>query len=179
MPHAQNGKKAKPPPLRRSGIRGTAPHSRRQATDLACLTERIGYMLKNAHSAVSQDFARTFAEFDIRSTHYSALSVIERNPGLKQTDVGAALKIKRANFVAICDELEERKLIVRRAIATDRRSHALHLTPRGKALLSTMHDANTRHEARLDKCIGANERPRLLRLLARLSELEDREHEAD
>ena len=69
----------------------------------------IGYALRRAQVAVYQDFARTYAKFDIRPVQYGVLIVIERNPGQKQTAVGAALAIKRANFVALCDELEKRR----------------------------------------------------------------------
>ena len=58
------------------------------------------------------------------------LTVIERNPGLTQTQVAAALGIKRTNFVGMLDELEKRALAERRQTARDKRSYALYLTRR-------------------------------------------------
>ncbi len=117
----------------------------------------VGYVLRRAQVAVYQDFARTYAEFDIRPVQYAVLTVIERNPGQKQTAVGAALGVKRANFVALCDELERRNLIVRRNIPNDRRSYALHLTPKGEALLKQLHEANAEHEARIAAALGGED----------------------
>ncbi len=143
----------------------------RSALDLGPLPGLIGYALRRAQVAVYHDFARTYAEFDIRPVQYAVLTVIERNPGHKQTAVGAALGIKRANFVALCDELERRSLIVRRHIPNDRRSYALHLTPKGEALLKQLHLANAEHEARIAAALGAADRDGFLGLLTAIAGL--------
>ena len=139
------------------------------AVDLGHLPGLVGYMLRRAQLAVFQDFAQTYAEVGIRPAQYAALTVIERNPGLKQKDVSAALGIKRANFVAMCDELEALGLAARRPIPTDRRSYALHLTPKGRVLMQTLHAANQEHEMRLTAQIGEECRDRLIVLLTALT----------
>jgi DNA-binding MarR family transcriptional regulator len=139
------------------------------AVDLGHLPGLIGYMLRRAQLAVFQDFAQTYAEVGIRPAQYAALTVIERNPGLKQKDVSAALGIKRANFVAMCDELETLGLASRRPIPADRRSYALHLTRKGRALMKTLHAANQEHEMRLTAQIGEEGRDRLIVLLTALA----------
>ena len=65
-------------------------------------------MLRRAQLIVFQDFFAAFAPFDIRPAQFSVLTVIERNPGLTQSQVAAALGIKRTNFVGMLDELEKR-----------------------------------------------------------------------
>ena len=60
-----------------------------------------------------RDFFAVFAPFDIKPAQYSILTIIERNPGLKQAQVCDALGIKRTNFVAMIDELERRGLVRR------------------------------------------------------------------
>ena len=154
-----------------------SPSSRpaRRSIDLGRLPGLIGYVVRRAQVAVFQDFARTYVEFGIRPAQYGVLTVIERNPGLKQTEVGTALGIKRANFVAMCDELEARGLVVRRVMAADRRSYALHLTRKGKALMAQLHEANAAHEARLIAEIGEAGREQLLALLTRLATLGNRD----
>jgi DNA-binding MarR family transcriptional regulator len=141
----------------------------KSALDLGPLPGLIGYVLRRAQVAVYQDFARTYAPFDIRPVQYGVLTVIERNPGQKQTAVGASLGIKRANFVALCDELERRTLIVRRNTPNDRRSYALHLTPKGEALLKELHEANALHEARVAAALGDEDRGHFIKLLTAIS----------
>lgn len=151
-----------------SAATGPAPAAS-DAIDLGHLSGLIGYMLRRAQLAVFQDFARTYAKFGIRPAQYAVLTIIERNPGLKQKDVSEALGIKRANFVAMCDELEKLGLAMRRQVATDRRSYALHLTRKGELLMKKLHAANREHEARLVGEIGQEGRDRLIPLLAALA----------
>ena len=90
-------------------------------------------MLRRAQLVVFQDFFAAFAPFDIRPAQFAVLTVIERNPGLTQSQVADALGIKRTNFVGMLDALEARGLAERRQTARDKRSYALYLTAEGAA----------------------------------------------
>ncbi len=133
--------------------------------DLGPLPELAGYVLRRAQLAVFQDFWRAFAPFDIRPAQYAVLIIIERNPGLRQSQISAALNIKRANLVALLDSLESRGLAKREPVASDRRSYALHLTEQGTALMQKLAEVSASHEARIEAQIGAAGRRELLRLL--------------
>ena len=140
---------------------------------LGTLAEATGFLLKRAQIAVFQDFIATFAEQDIRPAQFSVLTVVAHNPGLSQSQVAAALSIKRTNFVPLLDTLERRGLVKRTPGATDRRSHALYLTAAGEALLERLTALWRQHENRLLERLGAEERLVLHGLLNRLMELGD------
>ncbi len=161
--------------LQEGNARGTDGPVERgpRPVDMGRLPNLIGYQLRRAQLAVYHDFERAFAELAIRPAQYAVLTIIERNPGLKQSEVGAALGIKRANFVTLCDELEARALVERRVQATDRRSYALHLTRKGKALITRMHEVNDAHEAKLVAEIGETGRDQLIAMLGRLRTVGD------
>jgi DNA-binding MarR family transcriptional regulator len=133
--------------------------------DLGPLPDLAGYVLRRAQLAVFQDFWRNFAEFDIRPAQYAVLIVIERNPGLRQSQISSALNIKRANLVALLDSLESRGLAKRVPVVSDRRSYALHLTEPGTALMQKLAEVSAAHEARVGGIIGEAGRKDLLRLL--------------
>src|SRR4051812_30627166 len=137
----------------------------RTAVDLGPLPGLIGYVLRRAQLAVFQDFFATFAPFDIRPAQFSVLTIIERNPGLTQTQVAEALGIKRTNFVGMLDELEKRGLAERRQTACDRRSYALYLTPEGAALMRKIKPLVKAHESRMIARVGDDGRDRLIALL--------------
>jgi len=143
------------------------------AVDLGLIGESMGFLLKRAQMAVFHDFIRTFAAADIRPAQFSVLSVIERNPGLKQSQVSTALSIKRTNFVPLLDGLEARGLVKRKPAATDRRSHALHLTAKGVTLMEQLNALWSEHEQRVRDRIGPDGRVWLLDLLPRLTDLGD------
>jgi len=133
--------------------------------DLGELPLLSGYMLRRAQFAAFNDFLRFFEDLDVRPVQYAVLTVIDRNPGLKQSQVSEALGIKRANLVAILDALERRQLARREAVATDRRSYALRLTDKGSALMKELRARSEAHEKRLASTIGESGRQQLLKLL--------------
>jgi DNA-binding MarR family transcriptional regulator len=137
-----------------------------KSIDLGHLPELVGYRLRRAQLAIFQDFMNSFQEVGIRPTQYAVLTVVEHNPGLKQSEVSAALGIKRANLVALLDSLEERGLARRAAAAEDRRSYELYLTSKGAALMQRLRQINAAHERRVIATIGEDGRKQLLKLLA-------------
>ena len=137
--------------------------------DLGDLPQRIGYALRRAQLAVFKDFIETCAVEDVRPAQFSALTIIARNPGLKQSDVAQALGVKRTNFVAFIGELERRGLVRRAPGRHDGRTYALHLTPEGTSLLDAVERRVAIHEARMTQRVGAQDRDRLLTLLGRLA----------
>lgn len=154
---------------RAKSVRGPATARRRHVeVDLGMLPDLIGFMLRRAQIAVFQEIFRLFSEVNIRPAQFSVLVVIEKNPGLTQSQVSAALGIKRTNFVALLDTLEHRGLAERQAAAGDRRSHALHLTERGKTVMRRLRQLVDIQERRLIGRIGEHGRRQLIDLLHRL-----------
>ncbi len=109
----------------------------------------VGYHIKRAMNVVQADLAKTLRPFDLRMVTYSALVLIVDNPGLRQSQLAAAMDIERPNLVVIIDELERRDLILREKVPTDRRAYALMPTLAGRQLCEKAVAAVTDHEARL------------------------------
>ncbi|WP_341702160.1 MarR family transcriptional regulator [Ferrovibrio sp.] len=139
---------------------------------LGYLDGLLGYRLRRAQLAVFQDFIQAMRDYDLRPAQFSVLAIIKANPGLKQSRVSEALGINRANFVALLDELESRKLARRAPAPGDRRSNALFLTAKGETFLDdAFRHLQARHERRLDEALGSSEKQHLLALLGRLADL--------
>jgi DNA-binding MarR family transcriptional regulator len=130
----------------------------------------IGYRLRRAQLNVFHQFLTIFEQLDLRPAEYSVLVLIEENPGRKQSEIAAALSIKRANFVALVDGLEKRTLISREVVASDRRANALHLTEQGTSFLASARDIHAKLEDGLvAKLGGPEQRDMLLTLLKKLT----------
>lgn len=133
------------------------------------VTDIVGYRLRRAQIAVFQQFSARFGDYELRPAEYSALALIEANPGSKQIEIAKALGIKRANFVALINGLEARGLVERRQPAEDKRSQALHLTARGAEQMTIFNEVQAEFEAYcVEKLGGAAARDQLMDLLARL-----------
>ncbi len=154
------------------------PGRERAGVDYGPLERRLGYLLRRAQIAVFRDFFAAFEAYDIRPGQYSILTVIERNPGLKQGEVSAALGIKRANFVAMIDLLEKRELVRRDPTPGDRRSYALMLTEKGARLMDELHAVGDRHERKIAEAIGRETYRSLFTPLKALAHLDEEAIEA-
>ncbi|MBJ7576515.1 MarR family transcriptional regulator [Devosia sp. MC532] len=130
----------------------------------------IGYRLRRAQLSVFQQFLSFFETLNLRPAEYSVLVLMEENPGRKQSEIAAALSIKRANFVALVDGLEKRGLISREVVANDRRANALYLTDQGTRFLADARDVHAKLEDDLVARLGGTEqRDTLLSLLKKIT----------
>jgi DNA-binding MarR family transcriptional regulator len=141
------------------------------AIDYGPLDGRLGYLLRRAQIAVFQDFFQAMGALDVSPAQYSTLTIIERNPGLTQTQVADALGIKKTNFVAMIKELERRGLAARQAIPSDKRSFALHLTAKGRSIVEKLNAASEAHELHVRQALGAEDYARMFAPLRRLATL--------
>ena len=141
----------------------------RPAGSIGPLAQMVGYRLRRAQMAVFDDIIRRFASIELKPAQFSVLLVLDRTPGLSQSDVAAALGIQRANFVGLIDLLERRGLAVRQAAPSDRRSHALHLTSRGREVLAAAQELQAEHEAWARAKLGPDGYAALLGLLGKLA----------
>ncbi|KMO44045.1 hypothetical protein VQ03_05185 [Methylobacterium tarhaniae] len=137
---------------------------------LAHLEGLIGYTLRRSQVAVSRSFVQLFSDLDVRQTQLGVLNIIEGSPGLKPSQIGAAIGIKRANVGPLLDELEARGLVRREPSPSDRRSQALFLTRRGTALMAELHQREAAHEERIAAFLSPEERAVLLDLLRRVAQ---------
>lgn len=163
-------KAARPSPAIRP--RARAANGRAHAGDVAeeigldALVGHAGYAVRRFQLWIFQDFIKTLAAVDIRPTQYSVMTVIGANPGLSQMAVAKRLGIERARLVHLLDSLEDRDFVSRILSATDRRSHALHLTARGRTALAQFKRLAAEHERHVAEKIGKENRERLLQILA-------------
>ena len=134
------------------------------------LSNFLGYSLKRAQLRIFEDFIGCVAALQLTPAQFSVLMLVDANPGRNQTEIASTLGILRPNFVAMLDELESRDLCARVRSSSDRRSHILKLTEKGRAVLSRARKLiETRHEARLKDLLGEDNRTLLLAMLGKIA----------
>lgn len=140
-----------------------------QLPSLGRLSSLLGYHLRRASGAFTFDFNDAMAGTGIRQVLLGVLAVVEATPGINQGAVGAVLDIKRANMVALINELVEAGLLTREVAAEDRRAFSLTLTPAGQVTLAECVSRIEQHEAKMLSQFTAEERKTLQRLLSRIA----------
>lgn len=102
--------------------------------------------VKREFAFIIMDVARllkTYADqrarqFGISRAQWAVLARIERNEGVKQTELADMLDLQPITLTRLLDRLADNGLIERRADPNDRRANRLHLTPAAKPLLDRL-----------------------------------------
>lgn len=87
---------------------------------------RLQQRLSNGVAAELREIGLSIPQFDLIST-------LTEREGITQGELAQRLYVTKGNVSGLVDRLVEAGLVERRAIPGDRRSHALHLTPLGRA----------------------------------------------
>ncbi len=129
------------------------------------LPKLLGYMLRQSQLLVYQAFQAAVNDETVRPPQFSILEIINCNPGVRPSDVAAAIGVSRANLVPLLAELEKAGFLRRSSDRKDGRAQALHLTPAGEAQLDRLREVITALEDRLATFLGPDGRETLLQLL--------------
>jgi DNA-binding MarR family transcriptional regulator len=135
----------------------------RGRTSAAFLVAQVG-----SHAA--SKFAERLAPLGLSPPHAGIFRVLGGSEGLSQQGLGAILGILPSRLVALVDELEELGFVERRDSADDRRSYALHLTAKGRAMLENIGRVAREHDAAICSSLTDPEREMLSTLLQRVAD---------
>jgi DNA-binding MarR family transcriptional regulator len=139
--------------------------SARERVDMNDLNNLLGFLIRRAQLWVFQDFIKSLSHINIRPADYAVLSVVDANPGLSQMTLAYALGIERAHLVRLLNRLEDRMYLNRISSVSDRRSHSLHLTDRGRNVLTKSRVTIADQERRMAKMVGAEHYQKMKRAL--------------
>ncbi len=135
------------------------------AISLGALPNVLGYMLRQSQLLVYQTFQHEINDDSVRPPQFSILEMINSNPGIRPSDVAAAIGVSRANLVPLLAELEKSGFLTRKGDRNDGRAQALHLTAAGEAQLKRLRDVIIPLEDRFAESLGPGGRETLLHLL--------------
>lgn len=172
MPPGSCGKHPSPsrraPPLAKKPSPAAETPGQAAADTLAALYARPGFKLRRAHQVAMSVFAEECGAFDVTTTQYGILVALREQPGLDQIGVAKAVGLDRSTTGMVVASLQARGLLTRGPHPTDRRRHALSLTPAGGDLLRQVGPAAERARQRLLAPLSAAEAAALSALLDRL-----------
>jgi DNA-binding MarR family transcriptional regulator len=159
---------------KRSKVGGLVPDSKLQE-----LYRRPGFMIRRCHQIAAAIFADECREFDLTTTQYGILYVLDRQPGVDQISLARLLGLDRSTTGMVVGRLEERQLLRRAVDPADKRKRLLELTPAGEKLLTRVQPVVRRAQERLFAPFSAEEREILVKLLDRLIDLDETGAEAE
>ena len=135
---------------------------------------RPGFLLRRAHQVSAAIFESECAEIGLTPAQYSVLSALHTQPGQDQSSLARALGFDKVTILRVLYGMEDRQLVSRERLATDRRSVSLSLTPQGKALFERAQKPVDRAYRRLMSPFTETQQKQFIKLLGILvEELED------
>ena len=137
--------------------------------DYGDIEDYFGYALRRAQVASFDAFFRATAGAGITPPRFTALVILDANPGITQSLLGTALGTARSGAMMLTDWLVERKLAERRHRDDDGRVWGLYLTVRGMSLLARMRRRIRERETAFLGRLAPRERTELKRLLDKLA----------
>ena len=100
------------------------------------LEDVVSHLLRRAHFAAEERFAREFADEQITPRQKATLIAVYQRPGLSQNMLAEHLFMDRNTVAEMVTRLVARRLLERRPSPGDRRAHELFLAPDGAAMLN-------------------------------------------
>jgi DNA-binding MarR family transcriptional regulator len=140
-----------------------------QAIDFGPLAGWIGFNLRMAQESAFEAFSRRSQEIGESPGRFATLTLIHRNPGISQTELGHASGRDKSSITPVVEDLVRRGLVERRRTDSDKRAYRLTLTPQGKKVLASMMRCARAHERVLDGIIGARDRKRFLEICRKIA----------
>ena len=133
-------------------------------------SDGVAFLLAQLGHHAAGLFAETIATLGLTPPHAGILRAIASEPGPSQQSLSVQLGLLPSRVVAYVDELEDRGYVERRRNPTDRRLHALFLTPAGKKLMRRLSELARRHEHQMTGSLDAAQRDMLRELLSTVAQ---------
>ncbi|WP_407309699.1 MarR family winged helix-turn-helix transcriptional regulator [Pseudomonas sp. nanlin1] len=128
----------------------------------------VGYALRRAQLKVFQQLVARLAEFDLRPAQFTAMVIIDNEPGLMQADLARHLAIEPPQLVPLLNKLETRGLAERVRGQQDKRAYGVFLSPAGQALLVQLKALAAESDREATAALNDAERSQLLGLLQKI-----------
>ncbi len=138
------------------------------------LSRHTGFLLSKIGAVAQKRFAERIESVGLNVRMWGALNVLDAEGAISQHALGKSVGIDPSSMVATIDELEAGGLVERHRHPSDRRAHALHVTPAGRRTLAAGRELAKSAQADLLAPLDESEREQLHALLLRVASGIDR-----
>lgn len=125
-----------------------------QPLSYGLLEDVLGFRLQRLRAALSVPLLAEMKRWGLRRGAFMVLALVQENPGMSQTALVREIGIRKSLLVALLHEFEDRDLVVRRALASDRRHNELFITDAGREILREMAETVAQLEAPIRKALS-------------------------
>jgi len=95
---------------------------------------RVWFRFMRLHQRMLVQMTGRIRTLGLSIPQFDLLSTLTEREGISQNELAERLYVTKGNVSGLVDRLVQAGLVERRALAGDRRSYAMHLTPEGRRL---------------------------------------------
>ena len=129
----------------------------------------LGYLLKEASSALRIAMEAVLRPLGMTVTHYSCLELLAQRPGLSNSELARGAFVTRQSMNVLLQNLERDGYVTRASEATVGKVLPTRLTPRGRRSLEKASTAVRSVELRMLSGLSQNEQADAFRILQSMS----------
>ena len=135
----------------------------------SALLRNTGFLLSRLGALATKQFTERLQELGLTTRMWGALNVLDADGAITQHSLCKSVGTDPSSMVSTIDELEAKGLVERRRHPSDRRAHALHVTPAGRETLANGRRLASAAQDQLLAPLSPSERAQLHELLLRLT----------
>jgi len=139
-----------------------------RSVDFDELPNYVGYQVRRTQAKIFSEFEATLKDFDFTPGSFGVLTLIRANPGITQVALAAAFGVDKSTMSPVIFRLEQRGLVRREVLASDRRCHALYFAAAGDATFLAAREKIRAFEDSVAARLSKPEQRELARLLGKL-----------
>ena len=95
---------------------------------------RVWFRLLRLQTRINLAITERVRALGLSVPQCDVLTTLTEREGLSQQELAERLYVTKGNISGLLDRLEAAQLVERRSLETDKRSHAIYLTPQGRSL---------------------------------------------
>jgi MarR family transcriptional regulator, temperature-dependent positive regulator of motility len=137
----------------------------------------IVQQLRRAYLSISRCGDAMFSPYRLTTDQYALMRAVQRNPGVRQSDLREVIFAEPNTVTAMVTLLEKRGILRRKLSATDGRVRLLFLTPHGNAVMNRLSEDWDPMRTILRDCFAGEDGRRALEILDRVYQEMKRERE--
>lgn len=145
-----------------------SPEQRADGVFLGPLRESLPFLTRALRAYIRAENAEFYTDFAAEQGEIVVISVIGLNPGISQNELAATLVFKKSAVTKLVKDMEDRGLVERAKVASDKRFNALKLTPAGEAKYRRINERMSQQQSAFLEPFSETERIQLFAFLNRL-----------
>lgn len=131
---------------------------------------QLWIVLARCHRGVSALVERSVADLGLCLSDFMVLEALLHKGPLTISDIQAKVLLASGSMTAAVDRLENRSLVVRKTITTDRRARVLELTAEGRLMIDRAFQEHSHDLDRLMSVLDSEEKEQLYQSLKKLGQ---------